>query len=101
MENEYEQIADLDDLEITPWQRQMRVNKFMIEVRVRELISHMINPVYRNQENLEKELATVISDQISDLQGRLRIAEDYLYNNETRDDKLTRFENKISQVEER
>lgn len=48
MDAEYEQIADIDDLEITPWQRQMRVNKFMVEVRVRELISHMISPVYRN-----------------------------------------------------
>ena len=42
----------------------------------------------------------MIASQIHDLQGRLRIAEDYLYNNETRDDKLTRFERKISEVEE-
>ena len=48
METEYEQIADLDDTEITPWQRQMRVNKFMLDQRVRELISYMIDPVFKN-----------------------------------------------------
>lgn len=37
--NEYDKIADLDDLEITPWQRQMRVNKFMLEVGIRKKIS--------------------------------------------------------------
>ena len=43
---EYDKIADLDDLEITPWQRQMRVNKFMLEVAIRKKISQMLEPVY-------------------------------------------------------
>ena len=38
-ETEYDKIADLDDLEITPWQRQMRVNKFMLEVGIRKKIT--------------------------------------------------------------
>lgn len=31
MLSEYRAIADLDDAECTPWQRQLRVNKMMLE----------------------------------------------------------------------
>ena len=33
--DQYEEIADKDDQEMNPWQRQIRVNKFMLEMSVR------------------------------------------------------------------
>ena len=56
MLSEYRAIADMDDAECTPWQRQLRVNKMMLEQGVREMIMGLVNPVVKSQQAVEVEL---------------------------------------------
>lgn len=49
---EYESIADIDDVEVNIWQRQLRVNKFMVDLEVRKMVSTMLEPVYKQHEEI-------------------------------------------------
>jgi hypothetical protein len=43
-----EAMADIEDGELTQWQRIMRVNKQMMEVGIQKLIKQQLEPVYEH-----------------------------------------------------
>ena len=38
-------FADMDDVDLSMWQRNMKVNKFMLDVGVRNTVQELIEPV--------------------------------------------------------
>ena len=40
-----EKFADMDDVDLSMWQRNMKVNKFMLDVGVRNTVQELIEPV--------------------------------------------------------
>ena len=61
MMDEYKQIADLDDIEITPWQRQLRVNKFMLDLGIKKTITELLEPIYEANQQIEASLQQTVS----------------------------------------
>lgn len=55
METTWHRIKDTDDTELLPWERQLRVNRFMLEHQVNIQIDKRQKPIYASQaETLEK-----------------------------------------------
>lgn len=42
----YDEVADTDDVELTAWQRQLKVNKYMVDLQIRKMITTLLEPVY-------------------------------------------------------
>jgi predicted membrane GTPase involved in stress response len=53
LEENWELIKDDSDSEIAPWQRIMRVNKLMLDLKCREMIEYLLKPVYSMVTRLE------------------------------------------------
>lgn len=45
---QYIAIADMDDEDLTEWQRQLRVNAFMKKVKINDMITEALAPCYEN-----------------------------------------------------
>lgn len=75
----------------------MRVNKFMLEVGIRKMISSMLEPVYSSQNSIELRLMTTVDETIGKLNGRLNLLEGDVYNKEARQDRISRLEDTISE----
>ena len=99
MMDEYKQIADLDDIEITPWQRQLRVNKFMLDVGIKKTITELLEPIYEANQQIEASLQQTVSQTIGGINSRLTKLEDDVYRGESRDDRLSRFDERILDME--
>ena len=70
----------------------MRVNKFMLDVGIRKMISSMLEPVYLSQNNIELKLMTTINDNLGNIDLRLDCLEEDVYNKESRNDRIMRLE---------
>jgi hypothetical protein len=77
----------------------MRVNRFMLEMGIRKMISSMLEPVYLSQNNLELKMIQLATEQIVQLTVRLDSIEEDLYNKETKDDKVSKLETRIQEVD--
>lgn len=49
----YEEIKYQDDVEMLPWQRQLKVNRFMSDLQVRKHIEELCDPILRTQMNIK------------------------------------------------
>ena len=43
-----ELFADESDVDLTEFQRQLRVNKFMVDVKARDMVQKQLEPVYEH-----------------------------------------------------
>ena len=75
VDEEYEQIAKVDDVELSTWQRQVKVNKFMVELEVRGEIAKLVTPIADAQKYLQDQLETELIDEITDLKDRFTLLE--------------------------
>ena len=48
----YEKVADKEDTDLSMWQRNMKVNKFMLDVGVRSTVQELVEPVVNSQEHI-------------------------------------------------
>ena len=88
-DEEYEKVKDLEDTELTVWQRQIKVNKFMVELGVREKIAALVTPVANAQKYLQDQLETQMVSKIDDMEKRFTLLEQHVYGKEGPE---TRFE---------
>ena len=75
VDEEYEQIAKVDDVLLSTWQRQVKVNKFMVELEVRGEIAKLVTPIADAQKYLQDQLETELIDEITDLKDRFTLLE--------------------------
>ena len=47
----YEEIKYKEDDEMLPWQRQLKVNRFMSDLQVRKHIEELVEPIVKTQLN--------------------------------------------------
>ena len=52
----YEEIKYKDDEEMLPWQRQLKVNRFMSDLQVRKHIEELNQPILTTQQNIKHQL---------------------------------------------
>ena len=96
MEQYLNDIADESDSDLTFWQRMVRVNKFISDLQVRKQIEALCKPIFDNQIRLESDLMANVKQQVESVTQRVQRLEDDLYDRQTREDKLSRIEQKIS-----
>lgn len=77
----------------------MRVNQYMLQVGIRKKITQLLEPVYQAQHAIEDKLVHLVEQTIASIAARLKAIEDDLYNSESRDDRLTRIEQRIIQCQ--
>ena len=97
--SQYQQIADTDYSSLTDWQRQVRVNKFMLETQTRKMVFSLVSPVIESQTHIEKTLTQQLQKQISSLSERLEVAESDLYIKAERNDRLAALNAKLLREE--
>lgn len=97
MLNEWQRIADLDDAEITPWQRQLRVNKTLLEMNVRKMITSLTDPVIKSQQDIERELQNIVQKRITEVIMRVESLEFDVYGKKGRDDKIQSMDRAIKE----
>jgi hypothetical protein len=59
----------------------------------------MLDPVYLAQQTIETKFAEVVRDTIGGINGRLIQVEEDVYNKESRSDRLSKLEQRISDCE--
>jgi hypothetical protein len=96
---EYEAIADIDDVEVTVWQRQLRVNKYMVEMEVRKMMTTMLEPVYKQHEELQLALLNIVGDKMVRLDDRVIDLEVIVYKGSTKQDRLTMLEERSNELQ--
>ena len=52
----YDQIKYKDDETILPWQRQLKVNRFMADLQVRKHIEELNEPIVRTQLHIKQQM---------------------------------------------
>ena len=62
-----EMVKDEDDTELNQWERNLRVNKFMIDLGIKKIIQTCIEPVFKSQqllvEKIEQRMDGPLEDQ--------------------------------------
>ena len=62
-----EMVKDEDDTELNQWERNLRVNKFMIDLGIKKMIQTCIEPVFKSQqllvEKIEQRMDGPLEDQ--------------------------------------
>ena len=91
----YEEIADVEDEELTAWQRQLKVNRFMADLEIRKMISLQLEPVFENQDRLQKLMVGDMGSKIYKLGDRIDELEECLYQKGTKEDRFVKLEGKI------
>lgn len=81
LEQQYEEIAEKDDLEVSAWQRQLRVNAFMLNIGVRKMISKNLVPVYDAQAAINDSIKQKLNFNIRKLEDRVKSLEVAVYGN--------------------
>lgn len=71
MDLEMQAVQDIEDEDCTPWQRQLRVNAFMVQVGVRKLIAEGLVHVYEAQEEIQRDIKHKLNFNIEKLEERL------------------------------
>jgi hypothetical protein len=56
VQQDLKQYLDQDDPECTEWQRMMKVNKYLADLKINEKIQSLVDPVISSQIALEHEL---------------------------------------------
>jgi hypothetical protein len=92
-------VADTDDVELTAWQRQLKVNKYMVDLQIRKMITTLLEPVYEGQEKIHETLLNIVGDRIVRVSDRVGDLEEILYRGETKNDRFTDLENRINSLQ--
>ncbi len=95
----YDEVADTDDVELTAWQRQLKVNKYMVDLQIRKMITTLLEPVYEGQEKIHETLLNIVGDRIVRVSDRVGDLEEILYRGETKNDRFTDLENRINSLQ--
>ena len=99
IDEEFQKIQGVDDVELTTWQRQIKVNKFMVELEVRGEIARLVTPISDAQKYLQDQLETELVDELKDLQERFVLLEQHVYGKPGPETRFETIENRQNELD--
>ena len=75
----YEEIKMKEDEAILPWQRQLKVNRFMADLQVRKHIEELNDPIVRTQMNIKHQLDHKFIKVFERTEERLKLLEQTVF----------------------
>jgi hypothetical protein len=71
----------------------------MVDLEVRKMITTMLEPVYKQHEEIQKALVNIVGDRMVRLDDRIVDLEEIVYKGSTKKDRLTVLEEKCNSIQ--
>ena len=76
----YEEIKYQDDEQMLPWQRQLKVNRFMSDLQVRKYIEELNEPILMTQQKIKQQMDNKFVKVMEQNEKRLVLLEQAVFN---------------------
>ena len=71
----------------------------MLDVSIKKTITELLEPIYEAHQQIEASFQQTVSQTIGGINSRLTKLEDDVYKGESRDDRLSKFDERIVEIE--
>ena len=94
----YEEVHQKADEELQTWQRQLKVNKFMVDLNIRTTMDELLKPIHKVQNEIRKHIDVNFVAEFADKDKRLLLLEQAVYGKAGPEFRFDKLEEKQSEL---